>query len=366
MKFLKLQFILALAFLFNSCHNKLELNAPYKEIPSIYAILSPSDSVQMIRINKIFLGEGNATQMAKISDSINYPEGELAVQLTRYVDGVAVPPTYNAGTNTVVTFSERMIEAQPGAFSTHQRVYVFRDSIYDNGEYHLTVRNNHTGNVFHAKTNSLKKVIPYFPPLGEQPYYPYPLTTQEEKYINYSGDPKPPYEIRYLANESYAYQLVIRFHIDEDDFKNGRRQLLDYNAGTRTLREATKFAGGTIQYISHTFSGSGIFAAVGNEVSKWDNNIAGRKVVIMEYIIYTANREYMDYLEYLKPSLSINQNKPLYSNFDDGAALGIFSIRNRVSFKKQPSTFYINRFSDHPSTCSYKFFDQYNVVRGCK
>ena len=78
---LKKIFILS-AFLFlffTSCKNDLKLNAPYKEFPSIYAVLTPQDAIHIIRINKVFLGEGDANKMAQVSDSLNYPANELTV-----------------------------------------------------------------------------------------------------------------------------------------------------------------------------------------------------------------------------------------------------------------------------------------------
>jgi hypothetical protein len=67
----------------SSCKNELELNAPYKEIPTIYAVLNPQDPTQTIRINKVFLGEGDANVMAKVHDSVNYKPGELTVTLEK-------------------------------------------------------------------------------------------------------------------------------------------------------------------------------------------------------------------------------------------------------------------------------------------
>src|SRR5688572_3067377 len=73
--------VLLAVFLLPSCKDKLELNAPYKEIPSVYAVLNVQDKLHMIRINKVFLGEGDANLMAQVADSINYPAGELDVRL---------------------------------------------------------------------------------------------------------------------------------------------------------------------------------------------------------------------------------------------------------------------------------------------
>jgi hypothetical protein len=143
-------------------------------------------------------------------------------------------------------------------------------------------------------------------------------------------------------------------------------RLVDYNAGTRTLRDVQKLLGGGINYVSHTFTGGGIYTTLGNEISKYSKDIIGRRVNYMEYIIYCSTLEYMDYLDYIKPSLSINQNKPLYSNFDNSAALGLFTFRTKRSVTKQASTLYLNAIAVHPSTCQYLFFNQFLKVSGCK
>ena len=78
--------LLLTVVMFTTCRNDLELNAPYKEIPSIYAVINPSEPVHVIRINKVFLGEGDANAMAKVADSVNYPAGELTVTLRRFVN----------------------------------------------------------------------------------------------------------------------------------------------------------------------------------------------------------------------------------------------------------------------------------------
>ena len=92
-----------------SCNNTLKVNAPYTEIPTIYAVLNPQEAIQMIRVNKVFLGEGNANEMAQVADSINYQAGDLAVTLERFVNGnqVAATPTSNKLT---ITFHDSIIQ----------------------------------------------------------------------------------------------------------------------------------------------------------------------------------------------------------------------------------------------------------------
>src|SRR3954465_14792370 len=91
MQFFKFLIIGLCILFYTGCKNDLKLNAPYEEIPSVYAVLNPDDTLHMLRINKSFLGESDANIMAKVADSINYDPGEIEVSLRRYVEGVRNP-----------------------------------------------------------------------------------------------------------------------------------------------------------------------------------------------------------------------------------------------------------------------------------
>jgi len=83
----------------------------------------------------------------------------------------------------------------------------------------------------------------------------------------------------------------------------------------------------------------------------------------IEYIINSSTQDYIDYLQYASPSLSINQNKPLYSNFKDNKALGIFTFRTTFTMSKSLNNVFITAFADNSSTC-YKFLKANGTV-GC-
>jgi len=352
-------------FFVGSCKNELNLNAPYKEIPSVYAILNPTDSTQTIRINKVFLGEGDANEMAKISDSINYPPGEIIVSLERYQYGQKVAAS-RSGTTQII-FTEAMVEALPGSFSTNQRVYQTTEKLFDEGEYQLTIRNIRTGNIFKAKANAFKKVnLDVFGPLHPTSLtYPYPPATSPNYYIDYSAEKAiRPYEVSYPVNDAQGYQLSLRFFIEEQRPGQVTTQLIDYNAGTRTLRDVQQIS--VFKVVQHSFFGGDIFASIGNSVSKLNNDVIGRKLGRIDYIVHSVSQEYLDYMQYARPSLSINQDKPLYSNFEESSALGIFTFRSTTSVSKHMATLYVNAFSTNPATCQYKFFNANGVVDGCK
>src|SRR5262245_17610431 len=89
MKFLPVTF---LVLLLSSCSTDFDTIADYKEIMVVYGLLDQYQGVQYIKVNKAYLGQGNALIMAHEKDSINYAN-VLDVTLEQ-MDGGNVVATY--------------------------------------------------------------------------------------------------------------------------------------------------------------------------------------------------------------------------------------------------------------------------------
>ncbi|WP_317900142.1 hypothetical protein [Aurantibacillus circumpalustris] len=352
MRLLKISFLIGfLALTFYGCKNDLKLNAPYKEYPSIYAVLNPNEEVQMIRVNKVFLSETDANDVAKIADSVNYQPNEITVSLN-----------HSTKPEVPIVFGESMVTTQDGAFSTSQRVYVspkdFKLEI--SGTYTLTVKNNNTGNIFTATTTAIGQISQsQTSSLFSPPFYPYADTIPPAYYIDYSKTNQK-YNIRFTPNEGTIYKVTVRFHFYDSLYNTSRvNRFVDFPS-----LNMKKMANQDIQF---PFTGADVYSGLGLALSKLklDKDIEGRKMYKIEYIINSTTQEYQDYLQYSLPSLSINQNKPLYSNFKDGNALGIFTFRTTFTLSKNPSTVYVNSFSSNSNTCNYKFYDSQLNLIGC-
>ncbi len=361
MKLLKFSLIVVCLMVINSCKNDLKLNAPYKEIPSIYAVLNPQETVQTIRINKVFLGEADANQMAQVADSINYPANELEVTLERTNFGVADVAT-PTGNKAVITFSESVVEAAPGAFNKTQRVYVTSDKLFTTGTYHLKVKNKRTGNVFTAKTNALDSIKSGIAPLNE-PHYPYGLPIPPlSAYVDYKT-----YEgtVKFFPNAAALYQLTIRLHFYDSVPNANYYKYVDYTLGTKNVKDVQKFAGADV--INYTFKKDDFYTAMGIGLTRMNlsDNVSGRRAYKIEYLVYSTTQDYIDYMQYVTPSLSIAQNKPLYSNFDNQAALGIFTFRTRYSISKEMATTMVSEFAYNTNTCKFQFVTAQGSKPGC-
>ncbi|MBK6522787.1 MAG: DUF4249 family protein [Bacteroidia bacterium] len=358
--------------LFNSCKNDLKIIAPYKEIPQVHAILTPQDPMQMIRINKIFLGEGDANLMAQEPDSINYKSGELTVMLERFVNGSKVAAELNTG-KTELYFRDSLIQTEPGAFSTTQRVYLCNDRLFSDGIYKLTIKNNHTNNVFTATTTAIDSVrLTGFPPLAA-PYYTFTPALNEPAYswIDYSNQTGSNYIVRSKPTSGgFLHDLTIRIHYFDSVLTSVAAdgkiyQSLDFIFPPQQLYEQIDF--NNTKYFNFSFKGSALFAECGNLLSKrkYPSGFIGRKTYRVDFILYSATQDYYDYLQFSAPSISFAQEKTLYSNFDNRAAMGIFTFRTRCAVKKVPANVFVDEFSYNKYTCQYSFFTSNLSQIGC-
>ena len=69
--------------MFNACTTDVDLYADYKDIMVVYGLLDSGADTNYIKINKAFLGPGNAYDIALIDDSCNYP-GKLDAKIIEY------------------------------------------------------------------------------------------------------------------------------------------------------------------------------------------------------------------------------------------------------------------------------------------
>ncbi len=354
--------IVLLGCLLQGCKNDLELNAPYKDIPIVYAVLNPSDSLQIIRINKAFLGEADANVMAKVADSVNYQPNEIEVKLL-----------HSSG-NTPIVFTESVITTEAGAFSTTQRIYVAvtkvgsATELKTSGIYTLQIKNTRSGAVFTAKAAPLSAppvsgyapFIPPYYPVDKSKYDPY--NNGGTVYIDYSKMAQN-YPIRYATNEGKIYNLTLRFHFYEvpEGTKDTAWRSVDL-----VYNNQTNAANSTL--LSVTAKGSDIMAGLGLALNKLSIEPKGyiRRMYKVQYIVMASTQEYLDYLEYSKSGFSISSEKPLYSNFDSKAAYGIFTFRNTLTVDKEMAYPYVDVFAEDANTCKYWFSKATSGPTGCK
>jgi hypothetical protein len=357
----KALFILAaIIMLFNSCKNDLKILAPYKESVSVYAILNPQDSLNYVRINKIFLGEGNAYMMATVEDSVNYRKGVLEVTMERTYFGNPTSTSVGQPGKTKIILRDTLFTLASGPFNQNQRLWYTSDKLYIDGEYILTIKNTQTGNVFTATTSMIDKVATTSKQPLSGPYYP----------VTYHPS-NPPYYYQDLSVKTLArkiefvskpgtrkYELKARFHYIDSTTSGNIPKYLDFPLPSATTQglagneilEVTWYSGQLFDYIYS--------ALINNEPA----NFRGRRMIKIDYIVTGGNQVFVDFLNVNAPSNTVAQDKPAYSNIDGG--FGIFGCRSTLHVSKEFHTNTINYLSKNKPYCDLKFEDASGVVPG--
>lgn len=356
----KLSFVIAsMVILFNSCKNDLKILAPYKECVSVYGLLNSQEDYQYIRINKIFLGEGNAYQMAQVPDSINFQPGVLSVKLQRYVYGNENPQLTTVGnpTKKEIVLRDTVFQTQSGTFSTTQRLYYTKDKLYSNGDYYLTISNTHSGKTYTSKTTMVDStIIPALSPVQPLagPFYPVPYnpTNPTWYYLDYSN-PSVLRKIRFKSvQNAREYQPFMRLHyLDSTVGGSVVPKYIDYKFYTVT---STSLDGG--EDLEVNFFMSEFYDLMYNKMIGETNSNPNlvRRAIKMDFIVTSIEQNFYDFLNISAPSTSVAQDKPIYTNIStDG--YGIFSSRSRYHVSKHLANAFIDYMASKKPTCQLNF-----------
>ncbi len=368
-------FILGLVLSFTSCKNKLEVFAPGEESVSVYGILNPNEGIQNIRINKVYLTDGDALVAGQDNSQINYGPGELTVTLQRFMSGSTTPTLTSVGNGTKkeIVLTETVITTEGGTFNTSQRLWQTTDKLYNTGDYKLTIKNNSTNAIFTAQTTILDSVKPSglqqpmpFLYLANNPsaypmhgnYPANPISTDKPKYVNYDV-PTSTYYIKFRSIvNARLYGVIMRFHYIDSLIGGGVNY--DYVNYNFTTTKSTDLNGGLL-IEDFKFTGNNFYENVARELAKKPTaNIKNRKSFYLEYIVQAGAENLSDFLQINAPSNSIAQDKPSYSNITGG--VGIFSSRSRSTVTKDLWNDFIDRIACHPSTNPYLFCNSSGVT----
>ena len=362
--------VLALVFtsLFTSCKNDLEVLAPGKESVSVYGILNPNERTQNIRINKVYLTDGDAMVAGQDANTINFGPGELRVTLQRFMNG-STTPTLTTVANSLkkeIVLTETVVTTESGTFNTSQRIWQTTDKLYSTGEYKLTITNLASNAVYTAQTTVIDSVKPFgsqqpmpFLYIPSQPFtYPMhgnypanPISTDKPKYVNFDV-PTATYAVKFRTiPNARLYGVVMRFHYIDSLLSGGvSMDHVDYNF---TTTKSSDLLGGTMLE-SFTFTGDAFYKNLAAEMAKKSSaNVRNRRSYYMEFIVTAGAETLNEFLLINAPSATIAQDKPSYTNISGG--VGIFSCRSVSIVTKDLWNDFIDKIACNPDTNPYLF-----------
>jgi len=301
----------------SSCKNDLDINAPWKETLVVFGLLNSVENTHYVRISKAFLGEGDAIEFAGIYDSINVNPSLLEVTVEEYVNEQL--------TRTFGLTADSGFAKDPGIFSAPaQIIYKFEtpqnQGLLSNATYVLRAKNTSSGLEIRAETDMVGQIILSQPGafLTEYGLTPQAKTTLKIK----SAENGKLYEsFVYFIYREYPLNNPSDIVSKEIKINLGRLTRENVNSGETFNMEVGN------KEIYQTLANNMVASTSENQLVRIADSI--------RFEVNAVTEEVQVYLSVNEPSNSLAQERPEYSNIENG--IGIFSSRG--SMKR---TYYLN------------------------
>ena len=293
----------------SACSTDLDVVGDYKETMVVYGLLDQAQDTQYVKINKAFLGAGNAFEYAQIKDSVQFVNA-LSVELKRYKNGVHMPPT--------IPLIPTNKPKDPGVFySANQANAIYSFSTVDyplfiDSEYELTINNSETGNVVTAKTSLITDITGFSNPS--------PLGTTFS-FVAFGYVPNYPFNVIWnSANNARLYQVILRLNYTDSLTSGGYvNSYIDYTLPVKRMDDLN-----FTTTVTQEMKGRDFYQYIGNSLSSYSglkNRTAGK----VDLFLVAGSDELSTFIDVNKPSTGIIQERPEYTNINNG--LGLFSSR---------------------------------------
>jgi hypothetical protein len=323
----------------NSCSTDFDVIAPYKEVMVIDGLIDALDSVQSVRIQKAFLGEGNALVMAQQPDSINYAD-ILDVRMERILNKAVLE-----------TFPLNRIELSSGAEAKDSGIFaspfhiIYQTNhpiLQDGSEYRIRVTNTQTDVEASSQTKIVKDMIVSSPLSG--PTAPFDsidfANTNNLFYVQFTP-----------GENSNIYDLIVRFHFREIDHNGlSSTKFIDWHF-------ADKMEADQADEVLYSFEKTGFFTFIGEKLSdspgftrRIDSLPQGVRAI--ELLLVQGSEELRTYLGLQNP-IGLVQERPLYTTVENG--LGLFTSRTIHSIYRHPNRATLDSILVNPATSNKNF-----------
>ncbi len=289
------------------CETDIDVTADWKDITIAYGLISQNDSVHFVKVNKAFLGEGNALTYAQIADSSSYGDDISVVIIEKANNGST--RTFNCDTTSVYN-------KEPGIFYYPKQIVYkaeFRIPSDVNAKeytYFLEITNKKSGKVITSQTPLVKDFSIETPRPGQQSIDFISENNQKIKWIS--------------AKDGRRYNVSIRFWFDEViNLYDTTQRYIDWDFSS--VKSSTIQGNETLEILYDPFNFYTICSNLIPYRDDRENSVTSRLADRAEFRFAVAGDELNTYMEVNEPSYSIVQEKPEYTNINNG--IGLFSCR---------------------------------------
>jgi len=332
MVFSRLYFLIfsLVLFLFFSCNQKINYVGEFKETAVVYGLLDHADSLHYIKINRAFIGPGNALDIAQIPDSNYFSEVDATV--SEYLNGNLIRSWTLQDTLLMNKDTNGLF------FAPEQKVYYFKtlptkstpvfgtpqissdpqlSSLNPAATYKLNVVINGGKYTVKAETQLVNGITS----LASGQNFTFKFVDDPAEYL---GAPLP------VSNTGNSFVMNAQMDVEFNEIKPSGTSVKSFNwkIGESDVNPNDSRS---YQVLGKTF-----YELIDQNCTN-DPSITRRTFKGM-WITFTGGAEELyNYMLVNKPSSSLAQSKPSYTNLEinnGGKVIGIFSSRQTVRFYK--------------------------------
>jgi len=320
---------------FYSCETDFDVIADYREVAIVYGLLNQNDSIHYLRINKAFLGEGNALTYAKVADSSSFGS-DISVVITE------ISPQGNK--KDIVFDTVTLYTKQPGDFySPGQLFYFAKAKLNADATYKLKIVNKKTLEEITSQTILIHDFSITQPKYLPPPHQPTTLNirrsiTSIQKFIWEN------------AVNGKRYQFRFYFNYKELGFTGDTvYKKIDWVFPLVNSESTSGNGESFVNYLNEDF-----FKLCETKIPYSDqakeNAVAKRFASLCDLEVTAVGEEFTIYLDANGPSTGLLIEKPSYSNITNG--IGLLSCRYQIQRQIALST--LSMF-DLSTTTNLKF-----------
>ena len=307
-------FAVALGILsLNACSEEVQLSGDFKETAVVHGLLNQADTVHFIKINRAYIGPGDALQIAQIPDSSYFNNLEATVT-----------EVLNGSVTRVWELRDTLVEnKESGAFfSPTQKLYYFhtigQNNLNPDGIYKLNINIDGGKIIVEGETELVKGMTTNISPTNT----PFKFFDNQGNYIT-QGIP--------LSNTGNAYVVNCALEVNFNEIE-----------GTSNTPKKFRWELGESDVVPNTnknFNANGqTFYELIKSNATNDPGIEKRTLESIAIEFTGGSQVLYNYMSVNKPSSSLAQNKPTYTNLTvsgDARVIGIFASRYTLRVVKQ-------------------------------
>ncbi|MDD2983379.1 MAG: hypothetical protein PHQ74_08320 [Crocinitomicaceae bacterium] len=307
-----------LTMLFTSCKDDIDLASSSKSSAVVYGLLDASDSVHMIKINRAFVSNGNSLEVAQIPDSNYFRNVDATV--TEIINGVA---------GRVWTLHDTLVQNKESGvfFAPEQKIYTFSTSTSaplianENTEYELNISLNQGEFSVQGRTKLVS---------GMSIQNPSTTTSYSFAKSNVATMGYDRANIKFTKGTAQVVDVSMKILYDEYIGASSTTKSFDWKIselGPSSLKTPS---------IQVAADGETFYRLMSKNVVE-NSSVTKRRINSVVLTITGGSAELQSYIEINKPSTSLAQNKPTYTNLtatNDRRVLGLFSSRQTKTLSK--------------------------------